>query len=131
MLNKIETEKAPKAIGPYSQAIVSQVGGQSLIFVSGQLPINPQTGELMKGTIEELTAQVLKNIEQILKDAGASLEQVVRTDVFLKDLKNFKAMNEEYGRHFKGPLYPARQTIQVADLPLGSPIEISCIAVKM
>lgn len=129
MLKSIVTEKAPKAIGPYSQAVMSSMNGQSLIFVSGQLPIDPKNGELIQGSMGELTAQVLKNISHILQAAGSSLEHVVRTDVFLKDLNDFKAMNEEYGRHFKGPAYPARQTIQVAGLPLEASIEISCIAI--
>lgn len=123
---KLETDAAPRALGPYSQG-VKLVSGP-LIFISGQLPINPLTNELLRGNIQELTYRVIKNMEAVLQVAGSSLERVVRTDVFLIDLKDFEAMNKEYGRHFVGPLFPARQTIQVAALPLGSPIEISCIA---
>lgn len=126
-LNKIETTEAPKALGPYSQAIMV-APGHALIFVSGQLPIDPKVGKLISGDIKVLTKQVINNIEAILKAAGSSLHKVVRTDVFLKDLKDFVAMNEEYAKRFGGTTPPARQTIQVADLPMGSPIEISCIA---
>lgn len=126
---RIATEDAPKALGPYSQAIAVPQSG--LIFVSGQLPIDPVTGQLLQGDIKLLTRQVIKNIEAILKAAGSSLQLVVRTDVFLKDLKrDFQGMNEEYAQWFTGEAAPARQTIQVADLPLGSPIEISCIALR-
>ena len=124
-MKKIETEKAPKAIGPYSQG----VSFQNLLFVSGQLPIDSQTGKLVEGGIRPMTQQVLKNIEAILKEGGSSLQKVVRIDIFLKDLKNdFSPMNEEYAKIFPGPIFPARQTVQVSELPLGSPIEISCIA---
>lgn len=124
-MKRIETDKAPKAIGPYSQGVISK---DKLIYVSGQLPIDPTTGTLIQGDIQLLTQQVIKNIEAILIAGGSSLDHVIRTEVFMIDLKEFKAMNEEYARHFKGPTFPARQTVQVAQLPLGSPIEISCIA---
>lgn len=123
-IQKVETKQAPQALGPYSQGIVAG----SFLFVSGQLPINPQTGKLIEGSIQDLTKQVIQNIQAILETQGLHLNDVVRTDVFLKDLKNFTAFNEEYARHFTGSTPPARQTIQVADLPLGSPVEISCIA---
>lgn len=125
---KIETPNAPRAIGPYSQGI-SVSPGQRLIFVSGQLPIDPATGEMVQGDIQTLTHRVLDNIEAILKASNSSLEHVVRTDVFLKDLKDFAAMNTEYGKRFHYGVTPARQTIQVSDLPKSSPIEISCIAI--
>ena len=123
---KIETARAPKALGPYSQGIMFD----KLIFVSGQLPIDPQTGKMIDGSMKELTQRVIENIQAILEASGSSLDHVVRTEVFLKDLKHFAEMNEEYARHFKGEAPPARQTIQVADLPLGSPLEISCIALR-
>ncbi len=130
MIKKIETEKAPKAIGPYSQAIKAE-SPKTMVFVSGQLPLDPKTGQFVPGNIEDLTRQVIENIKNILKVDSLTLEDVVRTDVFLKDLKNdFKGMNTEYSRHFTGSNPPARQTIQVADLPMGAPVEISCIAVK-
>lgn len=128
-LKKIETAKAPKALGPYSQAIEAPTAN-SMVFVSGQLPIDPATGHLIEGDIKTLTKQVIANLEAILSESGYSLSSVVRTDVFLQDLKDFAAFNEEYAKHFHGNITPARQTIQVAALPLGSPIEISCIAVK-
>lgn len=127
-MEKIETIKAPKAIGPYSQGVSIQ-SNQKLIFVSGQLPIDPLTGKIIEGGIREMTRQVLSNIEAILEAAGSSLEQVARMDIFLKDLKSdFAPMNEEYAKKIPGPIYPARQTVQVSELPLGAPIEISCIA---
>lgn len=129
-MTRIETQDAPRAIGPYSQGvIVTPIGSQKLIFVSGMVPIDPSTGKLLHGDIKLLTRQVILNIEAVLKAAGSSLPNVVRTEVFLKDLKqDFAAMNEEYAQWFTGQVAPARQTIQVSDLPLGSPIEISCIA---
>lgn len=128
---RIETDEAPRAIGPYSQAIsVQNMGGVNLIFVSGQLPVDPVSGQLLQGDIKLLTRQVIRNLDAILKGANSSLARVVRTDVFLKDMKNFKEMNEEYGQWFSGEAAPARQTIQVADLPMGAPVEISCIALS-
>lgn len=128
---RIETDEAPRAIGPYSQAVsVQNMAGVDLIFVSGQLPIDPATGQLLTGDIKLLTRQVIRNLDAILKGANSSLARVVRTDVFLKDLKNFKEMNEEYAQWFSGETAPARQTIQVADLPMGAPVEISCIALS-
>lgn len=129
LLKKIETKEAPKALGPYSQGI-ALVEARPTIFVSGQLPIDPSTGKLITSDIKAMTKQVIDHLEAILKSAGSGLEWVVRTDVFLKDLKDFVAMNEEYAKRFKGETVPARQTIQVADLPMGSPIEISCIAIQ-
>lgn len=128
-IKKIITAAAPAAIGPYSQAIV--VSGHSpLVFVSGQLPIDPLTGELIQDDIKAMTKQILNNIEAILSASSSSLYHVVRTDVFLKDLKrDFAAMNEEYEKHFNPEHPPARQTIQAAELPKGALIEISCIAV--
>lgn len=129
LIKKIVTDKAPSAIGPYSQAIVVQEN-HSLVFVSGQLPIDLKTGELIEGNIKAMTKQILDNIEAILIASSSSLYNVVKTEVFLKDLKkDFNEMNEEYTKHFNPKIPPARQTIQVADLPKGSPIEISCIAI--
>lgn len=128
-LKKIATEEAPKAIGPYSQAIIV-APNQTLVFVSGQLPFDPKTGQLIDGDIATLTRQTLDNIEAILQASNSSLDLVVRTDVFLKDLpRDFSAMNQEYAKRFHPERPPARQTIQVADLPKGSPIEISCVAI--
>lgn len=128
-LSKIETKQAPKAIGPYSQAIRINAAGP-LLFVSGQLPVDPATGEIVKGDIRVLTNRVLDNIEAILKEGGSSMQQVVRVDIFLKDLKaDFVPMNEEYAKRFNPEAPPARQTVQVSELPKGAAIEISCIAI--
>lgn len=124
LLQKINTPSAPKAIGPYSQA----VSDGNYVFVSGQLPINPETGKLIQADIRTQTKQVIDNLEAILKASECSLESVTRVDVFLKDLNNFSIVNEEYAKRFNGPIPPARQTIQVAKLPLDAEIEISCIA---
>jgi 2-iminobutanoate/2-iminopropanoate deaminase len=129
-IERIETGDAPKAIGPYSQGIaLSLNAGERLIFVSGMLPLDPKLGKLVEGDIKELTRRVILNLEAVLKAGGSGLDRVVRTEVFLKDLKEFGGMNEEYAKWFVGPVNPVRQTIQAADLPLGSRIEISCIAV--
>lgn len=124
-LIKIDTQEAPRAIGPYSQAVKTG----SHVFVSGQLPIDPLSGKLVEREIRQQTLQVLKNLEAVLKAAGCSLSNVVRTDVFLKDLKDFGVLNEEYAKYFTHETPPARQTIQVAALPLDALVEISCIAV--
>jgi 2-iminobutanoate/2-iminopropanoate deaminase len=119
----VTTAKAPKPIGPYSQAIIA--GG--LLFVSGQIPIDPATGELVEGDIEAQTEQALKNVVAILKEAKMGPENVVKTTVFLKDLAEFARMNEVYTRYL-GKEPPARSTIQAAALPRGVKIEIDAIA---
>ncbi len=121
---KIETENAPKAIGPYSQAIRA---GQ-LLFVSGQIPLNPKTGKVNETSIEGQTRQVLANLKAILEAAGCGLSDVVRAEVYLKDLQDFAAMNQIYAEYFSFSIQPARQAMQVAKLPLDVRIEISCIA---
>lgn len=124
----IETDRAPKAIGPYSQGVILPAAKQ-LVFVSGQLPREPKDGQLVSGDIRNQTNLVIDNIEAILEEAGSSLEHVVRVEIFLKDLKgDFQAVNEVYAQRFVGVPTPARQTVQVSELPAGSPIEISCIA---
>ena len=129
-MEKIETPEAPRALGPYSQGIICSAEA-ALVFVSGQLPIDPKTNKLIEGDIQALTRQVVNNIRGILIASGSDLNRVVRVEVFLKDLKrDFAGMNEEYGRHFVSATPPARQTIQVADLPLSAAIEISCIAIR-
>lgn len=125
MMQKIETESAPKAIGPYSQA--TQAG--DFLFVSGQLPVDPKTGKLAEHNIHAQTRQVFANIEAILTAANLTWQHVVRCEVFMKDLEQFKEMNAIYAEKFPHPIKPARQTIQVARLPLDALIEISCIAV--
>ena len=120
----IETRRAPAPIGPYSQAIT--VG--NLIFVSGQTPLDPQTGELVTGNIAEQTTQVIHNLQAIVEAAGSSLDRVLKTTVFLADMDDFAAMNEAYGRFFnQAP--PARTTIQAARLPRDARVEIELIAV--
>lgn len=127
-LKKIETTAAPKATGTYSQAVGIDIRNSRLVFVSGQLPINPTTGTLEKDSVEKATKQVIDNIEAILVAAHSSLEQVIRVDVFMKDLNDIAEMNKEYARRFTGAVPPARQTIQAVKLPLDSLVEISCIA---
>lgn len=119
----IKTEQAPKAIGPYVQAV--SVGNQ--IFTSGQLGINPETGKLEEG-IEAQTHASLKNLQCILKEAGMTLDDVIKTTVYVKDLKDFSIVNEIYSSYFSE--YPARSCIQVAQLPLNGLVEIECIACK-
>ena len=123
---QINTQQAPTAIGPYSQA----VRAGSFVFVSGQLPLDPATGKMVDGDIRAMTKRVMENLESILKEAGLGFENVVRMDIFMKDLSEFTTVNDEYGKHFKSHIKPARQTIQVAKLPLDAPMEISCIAFK-
>jgi 2-iminobutanoate/2-iminopropanoate deaminase len=125
MIEKIETNDAPQALGPYSQAVKAN----NMIFVSGQIPIDPATGKMVAANIEAQTRQVLHNMQAILQAAGLSLEQVIRSDIFMLDLNDFQAMNNIYSEFFSFPVKPARQTIQVARLPLDALIEISCIAV--
>ncbi len=126
-MQKIYTEHAPKVIGPYSQGVLMS-NHQNLIFVSGQLPMDPKSGKLVEGDIQAMTSCVIDNIESILKEAGSQLEKVIRTEIFLTDLKDFAKVNEIYAQRFTGKVLPARQTIQVAALPLAVRIEMSCIA---
>lgn len=121
----IATEKAPSALGPYSQGIA--IG--DFIFTSGQIPVDPTTGDLVTGDIKKATAQCIKNVQAVLEEAGSALEKVIKTTVFLQDLNNFTAMNEEYACYFsENP--PARSCVQVAKLPKDSIIEIEVIAKK-
>ena len=121
----IATQQAPAAVGPYSQAI--RVG--DLVFTAGQLAIDPATGKLVEGGIEEQTRQVLRNISAVLEAAGSSLDRVAKTTVFLKDMGDFKAMNQVYGEFFASEP-PARSTVEVSDLALGALVEIDAIAIK-
>lgn len=123
-MNVISTDKSPAAIGPYSQALNSG----NIVFVSGQIPINPETGA-MADTIEEQTTQSLKNVENILKAAGLSMKNVIKTSVFLSDLNDFAKVNEIYATFFTSP-FPARSCVQVAAIPKGAKVEIECIAIK-
>ena len=120
---KIQTEHAPAAIGPYSQAIKTG----DFVFASGQIPIDPQTGEFVAGGIREQTERVLKNLAAVLEAAGTGLDQVVKTTVFLADMGDFAAMNEVYGRFFTD-VPPARATVAAAGLPRDARVEIEAIA---
>jgi len=124
MLKAVSTSNAPAAIGPYSQAIVA--GG--FIYVSGQLPIDPSTGVFVEGGIKEQTRQSLTNAQAILREAGADLDCVVKTTVFLSDIANFAQMNEVYAQFFTAP-FPARSAVAVRDLPKGALVEIEVVAV--
>lgn len=123
MKKTIYTKNAPEPIGPYSQGIVSH----SYVFTAGQIAIDPATGQLVQGDIKEQTRQVLKNIRAILEAAGASIDSVVKTTVFLKDMNEFLTMNEVYGEFFKESK-PARSTVQVSRLPRDVNVEIEAIA---
>lgn len=121
---QINTVNAPAAVGPYSQAIKKG----NLLFVSGQLPLVPETGEMHQGSIKECTLQSLNNLKAIITEAGATLDDVVKTTVFLADIADGPAANQVYGEFFNEP-YPARSAFQVAALPLGASIEIEAIVV--
>ena len=121
-MQKIHTDKAPAAIGPYSQAV--QCG--ALLFTSGQIPIDPATGEIVSGGIEAQTEQICKNLKAVLEAAGASFENVVKTTCFLADMCDFAAFNAVYGKYFTGK--PARSCVAVKTLPKNVLAEIECIA---
>jgi len=119
----ISTDQAPAAVGPYSQAIIAG----EFVFTAGQIPMDPATGRLVEGDIQEQTRQVLSNVKAVLQAAGTSLDKVVKVTVFLQDMGDFKAMNEVYAEFFiQAP--PARSAIQAAALPLGVGVEIEAIA---
>ncbi len=124
MKQVISTDKAPGAIGPYSQAIRSG----NMIFCSGQIPIDPATGEFVSQDVTQQTEQVFENLKAVLEAAGATLNDVVKTTVFLADMGEFAAMNDVYARHFVENK-PARATVQAARLPRDARVEIECIAV--
>ena len=125
-MKPIQTEKAPAAIGPYSQALDS---GAGLVFVSGQLPVDPATGACPEGGVQAQTRQSLTNAKSILEAAGLGLQNVVKTTVFLADMADFAAMNEIYAQFFSAP-FPARSAVAVKTLPKGALIEFECIAVR-
>jgi 2-iminobutanoate/2-iminopropanoate deaminase len=120
---RVQTDTAPKAIGPYSQAIKAN----GLLFASGQVPIDPTTGEIISGTIAEQTVRVFENLKAVLEAAGTTLEKVLKTTVFLADLTDFAEMNATYATFF-GELPPARSTVEVSRLPKDARIEIDLIA---
>lgn len=124
-IEEVKTNKAPGAIGLYSQAVVAN----GFVFCSGQIPFDPETGELVGGDIKKQTQQVIQNLKAVLVEAGCSLGQVVKTEVFLTDLKDFAEFNEVYAKEFTFDPKPARFTVGAAQLPKGALIEISCVAV--
>ncbi len=121
----VSTSKAPQAIGPYSQAIVAN----GMVFTSGQIALNPQ-GEIVCDDVARQTEQVLKNLSEVLKEAGADLSSVVKTTIFLSDMDDFKTVNEVYAKYF-GEHKPARSTVAVKTLPLNVKVEIDCIAMLL
>jgi 2-iminobutanoate/2-iminopropanoate deaminase len=123
MKDRVHADNAPKAIGPYSQAITAN----GFVFASGQIPLNPETMQIVEGGVREQTERVMINLRAVLAAAGSSLERVVKTTVFLADLNDFTDMNEVYGRYFPDPP-PARSTVQVARLPRDVRVEIDVIA---
>lgn len=125
MANVISTDKAPAAIGPYSQAI--EVNG--MIYTSGMIPIDPSTGELVTGSVEAQAEQAISNLEALLAASGSSIEKAVKTVVFISNMDDLGKINEVYAKHFKEP-YPARSCVQVARLPKDVAIEIEAVAVK-
>lgn len=124
MKTKIETPNAPKAIGPYSQAIIEN----NFIFTSGQIYLTPE-GTLLEGSIEEQIHQIMKNLKNILEKGGSSFAQVVKTTIYVTDMSTYGKVNEVYGSYFSDP-FPARETVCVKELPLGARFEISMIATK-
>lgn len=124
-MKSIHTNQAPAAIGPYSQAIEAN----GMIFASGQIPIDPATGQFVEGGIQEQTRQALTNTRNILQAAGTDMENVIKTTVYLSDIHNFAAMNEVYAQFFTEP-FPARSAVAVKDLPKGALVEIEVLAIK-
>ena len=125
MAKVISTDKAPAAVGPYSQALMAG----NILFASGQIPLNPATGEIVGDTAAEQAVRVFDNIKEVLKEAGMSVKDVVKTTVFLTDLSEFAAVNAVYAEHFSEP-FPARSCVEVGALPKGARIECEIIAVK-
>ncbi|HDH57556.1 MAG TPA: RidA family protein [Bacteroidetes bacterium] len=124
MRQVISTDKAPAAIGPYSQGIVA---GGSFVFTAGQLPMDPQTGEIVGQNISEQTQQALKNVKAVLEAAGSSLQKVVKCTVFLQNMSDFSGMNEVYAQYFENDP-PARSAVEVAQVPKGALVEIEAVA---
>ena len=126
MKEPILTKNAPQPIGPYSQAIKYD----NMLFISGQIPMNPETEKLVDSGIADETTQVMKNLEAVLIESGMSFKDVVKTTIFLKSMDDFALVNSEYGESFEGSTPPARETVEVSKLPLNVNVEISCIAIK-
>lgn len=122
----IATDKAPAAIGPYAQANAAG----DFIFTSGQIPLDPATGKLVEGEIEEQTRQVFANLKAILEEAGSGLDKIIKTTCFMADLGDFARMNQVYAEYFPDGVYPSRSAFQVGALPMGARLEIEAIAIK-
>lgn len=125
MKQAIQIPGAPAPIGPYSQAILKS----GTLYVSGQIPLNPKSGELIQETIDAATHQVMQNIKALVEEADMTMDHIVKCSIFLKDLANFSKVNEVYSQYFNS-LPPARETVQVSKLPMDVDIEISCIAIQ-
>ena len=125
MKKAINTNKAPLPVGPYNQAVMIK----NTLYISGQVALNPTNNELIQGSIDEESHQIMKNIESILKEAGLNFKNVVRSKIYLTDMSNFSKVNEVYGSYFEKGHEPARTTIEVSGLPLGVDVEIDMIAV--
>jgi len=122
----IKTDKAPAPIGPYNQAVLTG----NMLYISGQIALNPETNELETGELEEETTRVMQNLKAILAEAGMNFENVIKTSIFISDMNNFAKINEVYGSYFNAKTAPARETVEVANLPKFVNVEISAIAVK-
>ncbi|MFO0645284.1 MAG: RidA family protein [Polyangiales bacterium] len=122
-IRAVQTDAAPRAIGPYSQAVIAN----GFVFCSGQIPLDPETGAVVEGDVRAQTERVMKNLAAVLAAAGASFDRVVKTTIFLKDLGDFAAVNEVYGGHFTGAV-PARATVEVSRLPRDVRVEIDMVA---
>jgi len=124
-IRAIRSKLAPEPVGPYSQAVI----WGAWVFASGQIPLDPATGQLVEGPVEAQTERVIENLAAVLKEGGSSLDRVVRSTVYLTDLSLFPRVNEVYARYFRGDPAPARATVGVAALPLGAQVEIDAIAI--
>lgn len=122
----INTPKAPAPIGPYNQAVLIK----DTLYISGQIPIDPSTGSLVEGDIKKETKQSMENLKAILNEAGMTFENVIKTSIFIKDMHQFSEINEVYGSYFDAETAPARETVEVANLPKFVNVEISMIAIK-
>ena len=125
----IYTDHAPAALGPYSQAIALPLGDRELLFLAGQIPLVPSTGEVLDGPVEAQVEQVMQNLQAVLQEAGSGFDKVVKTTIFLQSMEDFAAVNEVYGRYF-GEVPPARATVAVNGLPKGVRVEIEAVAYR-
>ena len=126
MKKAILTKKAPAPIGPYNQAVKFN----NMVFISGQIPMNPNDGKLVDSGIREETIQVMENLKEILIESNMDFSHIVKTSIFLKSMENFVEVNKEYGKYFENLIPPARETVEVSKLPLNVNVEISCIAIN-